>query len=195
MPYSGKFVIRIDKTLHHHLVAKAREMGYSLNCMCATLLATGLRQNILAEGPNELSPSLKNLLHPLVDKFSERFGPHLLGIMAFGSRVAGTASLRSDLDLLIILSDEETICRSLYTWWEETVSYTSSFEINPHFVHLPNQTEEAGGLWMEVAMDGRIVWQQDSQVTEWINQLQQAIAQDHARRYWSHGHPYWVKKT
>ena len=42
MEYSGKFNVRIPKSLHRDLALKAEEEGVSLNALCSTLLARGI---------------------------------------------------------------------------------------------------------------------------------------------------------
>lgn len=42
--YSGKWVVRTPKSLHRHLVERAREEGVSLNALTVAMLAQGLGQ-------------------------------------------------------------------------------------------------------------------------------------------------------
>jgi predicted HicB family RNase H-like nuclease len=40
--YSGKFVVRLPRSLHRRLAERAREEGISLNYLVATLLSEGV---------------------------------------------------------------------------------------------------------------------------------------------------------
>jgi len=49
--YSGKFVLRVPKFLHHELVDQAEQEGVSLNTYCLTVLAKAVGRNAPVTGP------------------------------------------------------------------------------------------------------------------------------------------------
>ena len=49
--YSGKFVLRVPKSLHRELVEQAEQEGASLNTYCLTVLAKAVGRNVPVTGP------------------------------------------------------------------------------------------------------------------------------------------------
>ena len=49
--YSGKFVLRVPKSLHRELVEQAEQEGVSLNTYCLTVLAKAVGRNAPVNGP------------------------------------------------------------------------------------------------------------------------------------------------
>jgi len=62
--YSGKFNLRIPKSLHRELALQAELEGVSLNALCSTLLA----KVTYAGGVNKSSESVKIVVPAMVDK-------------------------------------------------------------------------------------------------------------------------------
>lgn len=189
MNYSGKFVLRVDSALHKSIANKAQQRGISLNRLCSALIENGLRENKQEGVADFLNPALS----PILKNLQEKFRGALVSLLAFGSRVSGQTTSASDLDLLIVLDDTIPIERTLYSWWEERISHNEDFEISPHFVHLPKQAMDAGSLWFEVALNHRTSWDPKFEATRFIEKIRRFISEDKIRRYWSHGHPYWVR--
>ena len=55
--YSGKFNVRVPKSLHRELVERAQEEGVSLNALVSSLLQRGLGSHFVAQGaPETVSP-------------------------------------------------------------------------------------------------------------------------------------------
>ncbi|MBI2083255.1 MAG: toxin-antitoxin system HicB family antitoxin [Deltaproteobacteria bacterium] len=185
---SGKFVLRIEPKFHRLLSQEAKRNKTSLNNLCASLLKKGLEKG---EPVAEKFAFLK----PTVDQLKDHFGKNLLGVLVFGSQVTGEATESSDWDLLIILSNEIALTRSLYRWWDEEATLLGTIIVNPQFVHLPASLEEAGGLWFETACASHVMWEQGRVITDCLDQLREFIASDRVRRYWSQGQPYWVRQN
>ena len=184
--YSGKFVVRLPPELHQELAHEARSQKRSLNLVCLNLLSVGLRQEKAGGGRSERYQAVI----PLAQK---KFGRDLLTLAIFGSQVSGEATPLSDLDFLVVLSRQVPITRSLYRWWDEEVKVPEDEVWNPQFVTLPRSPEEAGGLWLEVAMAQKILWERGQVVSKFLGRLKKTIAKNEVRRYWSNGQPYWVK--
>lgn len=156
----------------------------SLNQLCVILLHRGLNAKDAGNFPE---------LNPVVKKLKAKFGDKLIGVVLFGSQATGEATASSDIDILIVLDKEIPLTRSLYTWWSDTISWTDG-ELNPHFVNCPHDASSAGGLWFEVALSGKIVYQKKSSIEQLFIKLNEYIADGNIRRYISNGHPYWVRK-
>ncbi len=187
MDYSGRFVLRLPSSLHGQLAREAERRGLSMNRLCGDLLQNALEKGGETEGRRFAA------LSPLVTTLKKHFKGDLLGVLVFGSQVTGRSSDSSDIDLLIVLSDRCPLTRALYRWWDDHVSLPSGPVVNPQFVHLPAETERAGGLWLEVASASKILWEDGGRVSKAIHALRNLIAQDRFRRCWSNGLPYWVK--
>jgi DNA-binding CsgD family transcriptional regulator/predicted RNase H-like HicB family nuclease len=57
--YSGKFIVRIPRSLHRNLIRAAKREGVSLNQYVTTLLATGVQRDaILSQVQSVLQPQL-----------------------------------------------------------------------------------------------------------------------------------------
>jgi predicted nucleotidyltransferase len=132
----------------------------------------------------------------VVPKLKMSFGKQLVGVVAFGSQVAGKATLNSDLDILIVLDERVSIKRKLYEIWDN-FNIDNDPEITPHFVNFAKSAKpiKSSGLWLEIALNHKILFEQKSQITNHFSRLQKCLANDEVRRYFSNGHPYWIWKT
>ena len=184
--YSGKFVLRLDVKTNERLVSEAERRRTSLNRLCRDILVHGLERNDVEEDPFRF-------LIPTILLLKGHFKKNLLGVAVFGSRVTGKATENSDFDVLVILADTVPLVRSLYRWWDESLEMFEGKVVNPHFVHLPASPEEAGGLWLEVAVASKILWEEKGLVTSFIDKLLLQMSSDKIRRHWSNGMPYWEK--
>jgi len=124
------------------------------------------------------------------------FHHDFLGLLLFGSEARGERTESSDLDLLIVLSPEFEITRQLYRDWEKFVKdevEIHELNVSPHFVRIPESTHDAGSLWLEVAIDGRVLFSRDHRIERILRSLRRQMAEGKIRRHLSHGHPYWEK--
>ncbi len=120
------------------------------------------------------------------------FGDELIGLLRFGSQVRGDALESSDDDYLIVLDSNKKLSRDLYRVWDHKISVDS--KISPHFCHLPNDLLNAGGLWLECALNSDVIFDPSDLLRKSVKELLVLIASGHYLRKLSHGHPYWVKK-
>lgn len=182
---SGKFVLRLKPELHSRLKRKASAQSLSLNQLCAELLERSLDDHS-QELPEALLTALRNF-----------WGSRLDAILLFGSKARKTNTPSSDIDLLLVMSENTPITRQLYFEWDTIVEQEPTLKsehYSPQFVSLPAELEGIGSLWLEVALEGKLLWEQGSQVSQRLNQIRNAIAQGHFKRQLTHGHPYWIKK-
>jgi hypothetical protein len=108
----------------------------------------------------------------------------------------GISDLRgSDTDLLLVLAPGVKLSRDLYRHWDEiTARQPGSLpaHLSPHFSRLPAAPSEAGGLWLEVALEGIVLWERAPSVSSTMAQLREFIAAGGATRKVCHGAPYWI---
>ncbi len=190
---SGKFVVRIDPALHGKLQEISRTQGISLNQLCRLRLA----QNTPLVDPSkvqsfDLPSALQNAILAL--------NIPIEGLVLFGSQVRGDATDFSDTDLLIVLQAGAEITRDLYAVWDERMQSQSdaidALKLVPHFAALPASVSEAGSLWLEVSLNGTVLWEKSrGRVKRFLFTLREAIAEGQFQRKSSHGHPYWVRGT
>lgn len=184
--YSGKFVLRISSELHKKLTDISIRKRASLNSLCVSLLNKGL-------GLEDDRSDISTRFEPIINKLRSKFKDRLAGVVLFGSQATGEATESSDIDILIVLEDSISLNRSLYSWWDSEIVWDDG-EMNPHFVTYPKNIDTVTGLWFEIAISGKIIYQKNVAVSQIISKLKKFIADGRVRRYISNGHPYWVKE-
>lgn len=180
--------MRLPPDLHERLVARSLKEDLSLNGLCVTLLSSGLDRP-------KLENAALNIAAPALSILQRLFGRQLLGVVAFGSRIAGTATGASDLDLLVVLAKSTPIRRNLYRQWDEAAAALSGTEFDPHFAHMPAHAKEAGAVWLEAASSGEIIFDPRNRIAKLLESIRKPIASGSVRRAWSHGHPYWTRSS
>jgi len=86
--------------------------------------------------------------------------------------------------------------RRLYEAWDALLAERAlEREINAHFVHLPRAAETASSLWLEVAVEGRIVRDRTGKIERFLVDVRRAIASGRFIRGVSHGQPYWKRSA
>ena len=179
---SGRFVLRIDPTLHESLRKAARAEGMSLNRYCARRLAS-------PDAP--LGPPAA----AVVRRATSLLGDSLLGVVAFGSWVRGDASSTSDVDILLVAHDSVAISRDLYRQWDDQPALNwNRHQVSPHFVHLPLETDAVSGLWAEVAVDGLVLFEQEHVVSRRLAGVRRRIVEGRVSLRLARGQPYWVRE-
>jgi predicted nucleotidyltransferase len=117
----------------------------------------------------------------------------------FGSMAKGIETDTSDCDLLLVLSSDSSISRSLYKKWDEevldkiTLTMSKGREISPHFVRFTNNFEDIHSLWLEVAISGIVLWSHDLETELLLQKIRLAIANGRFVRKTTHGQPYWIR--
>lgn len=192
---SGTFVVRISPGLHRSLRDLAAKRGQSLNRLCAEAFERAVCPTIGAE--SRPAAGTGTPLKLLADECIRVFGKDLLGVVLFGSVARGEAFPGSDLDILLVMDRCRPIHRDLYSRWEEALSSfterSSPRDVGPHFSHLPGSPRQAGSLWLEIAIDGIVLWERAGEVSAALRDLRAHIAGGEIRRRVRHGHPYWVR--
>lgn len=181
-------MLRTSPELHQQLSKRAHDSGQSLNQTCVKLIENALQNK---EQESAWEKSLRKVL-PQVQK---HFGEQALAVAVFGSQVRGDASQSSDIDVLIVLKSETPITRSLYQWWDSHIQVQSPYPVNPHFMHIPKDPASASGIWFEIALSHKIIYEKTQQLTPFLRKILQLVENGSMRREWSYGHPYWVRSA
>lgn len=184
--YSGRFLLRVGRDLHERLAAEARDLGLSLNEHCVRRLSGKAVGDRLA--PLGLDGAF-------LERMVAAFPRQPLAVVLFGSMARGDHGTGSDVDLLVVFERDVRITRSLYGSFDEAVD-VSGFRHppNPHLVALPRDAESCGGLWVEVAMDGLVLWERGTAVSAFLGALRDRVAAGALRRRTAYGHAYWVRR-
>lgn len=179
---SGRFLLRITPGLHAVLRRAAAQAGISLNDYCARKLAAPVGDLSSLEGASRA-----------VQRAASLVGEKLVGIAAFGSWTRREAAAGSDIDLLVVVEGSVPLTRELYRAWDEEPVSWEGREVEPHFVHLPEEGRVAAGLWAEVALDGIVLFERDLAVSRRLTQVRRDIVSGRIVRKTSHGQPYWAE--
>jgi predicted nucleotidyltransferase len=179
-PASGRFVLRIEPALHAALREAAGVAGLSLNEYC--------RRRLMAPGLEVSGPALD-----VVSSGIAVVGGALVGVVAFGSWAREEQVAGSDVDVLLIVSEEVAIRRELYRVWDAKPVFWGSYPVEPHFVHIPAAGARISGLWAEVAVDGVVLFERGLEVSRFLAALRRRIADGGLVRRRIHGQPYWVE--
>lgn len=183
---SGKFVLRIPQSLHKSAKERALRDGISLNEVCNKSIKGYLGRTF------DISRQHGDEESEWIDKTKALFKNTLFGVVLFGSAARGEAGELSDIDLLIVLDKKVTLSRKLYTLWDRNTRYGL---VSPHFTHIPATVQAAGSLWLEVAIDGILLYETDRRISKFLAQLRRAIADGKMKRRFAHGHAYWIKNA
>lgn len=176
---SGRFVLRLDPSLHHRLREEARDAGVSLNELCRRKLEASMI---------DLPPALDAALAHADDKLQGI----LLGIVVYGSWARGEATPESDIDLLLVLKPEVALDREIYRRWDDDPPAWDGMPFEPHFVRLPDPDREITSTWAEAALDGIVLRDPSLMVSRALGSIRRAIADGEIVRRSVHGQPYWV---
>jgi hypothetical protein len=184
--YSGRFVLRVGRELHERLAAEARALSLSLNEHCVRKLSgTAVGERLAGVG----------LDGAFVDRLVGAFPAQPLAVVLFGSVARGDFGTGSDTDLLVVFGPDVHITRSLYRCFDAVVDPAEfRHPPNPHLVALPRDATSCGGLWLEVAMDGIVVWERGTTVSSFLGALRERVATGALLRRTAYGHAYWVRR-
>ncbi len=164
----------MDPSTHKALKEKADELGESLNSLCLKrLVGTPLHVSSVP-----------------VQKLISEFKP--IGVALFGSAARDESRDSSDIDLLIVLDRHQTISRQLYSQWDQV--FPTEKKLSPQFVQWPELEAAVGSLWLEVALDGEILYDPTQQLKKSLRRIRKMIAEGRYQRKSSHGHSYWVSQ-
>lgn len=176
---SGKFVLRLDPRTHKALKNEARTRGESLNSVC--------QRKLRSHGGSQGNSQWNEVCERVVSEFAPR------GIVLFGSVARGEETKGSDVDFLVVLPEDQVLSRDLYRRWDQ-IFLKEKRELSPQFVHLPQVSGPLGSIWLEVAIEGEILYDSNSALRSVLFKIRSQIAEGNYLRKVSHGHPYWVRQ-
>lgn len=176
---SGRFLLRIDPSLHRRLREAAKDAGISLNDLCSVRLSAPVTD---VGGPGAA----------VAARAASQFGDALVAVILYGSWARDELASDSDIDVLVVVDDEVSITRTLYREWDEQPLTWESREVDVHFAHQP-AGERAGGLWFEVAIEGLVLFDRDLRLSRTLAAIRSLVASGRIVRHHSSGHSYWVE--
>ena len=179
---SGKFVLRVGPQLHDKLRKLGHAQGSSLNTLCKEILESYM-------GLSNEDPYTQEWIELIKQTWKRK----LSGLVFFGSYARGDTHSASDMDLLIVLKSHIKPNRNQYKVWDK-ISEKLPNILSPHFVSLPQDYQNIGSLWYEVALDGTILWEEDKKISSVLRAIRHKIAAGNIIRKVTDGHPYWIKK-
>ena len=177
MPETSKVLLRLPEELHSRVKALAARRSMSVNALLVDAIERGL--SLAATDTVE---------NRVVKKAREDFQDALIGVLLFGSRARGDAHDTSDTDLLIVVSSNVRIERSLYRSWD--LSLPDNIVV--HIAHLPTTAEGAGSLWLECALDARVLFDPSGMLRRRLMEIKEAILSGKYVRKMTHGQGFWV---
>jgi len=180
-------VLRTGPELHERLKAEALSLNVSLNELCLRKLASnGFTNDHFAD---------LGLDRKFLESVALSFPSKPLAIVLFGSFARKQSGPQSDLDLLIVFKRGTSLTRSLYDCFDNVADAAHFRHVpNPHLVCLPDNVKDAGSIWLEVAMDGILLWEQGSDVSSFIRDLREYISRGSIIRKSAYGQPYWLRE-
>lgn len=171
-----EFLLRLPLNLYERLKSDANKRELSVNSYSKQILMCG------APFP-EIFISIQSLLLSL-------FPEDIVGILIFGSFARGEAFDSSDIDVLLIINSSIPIERDLYEKVDRLK--LGGREISVTIVHLPKEVSDVGSLWLEVALDGIVIYDPDIKVSQFLMLVKQYILKGSVQRRISYGVPYWT---
>lgn len=175
--------MRIDPALHGRLKSEAHGLGVSLNEYCASLMSGSALSS-----PEELR------FAPVIARAMTMLGSRLVGVAVFGSWPRGEATQISDIDLLIVVTNDTPLKRSLYREWDQAPVALEGHTVEPQFVRLPAMSETSAGIWGEMAVDAIVLFDRGYRLSRYLAKVRRDIVDGRIVRKQAHGQAYWVSR-
>ena len=172
-----RILLRLPPALHQVVKAKAQERNTSVNSVLVQAIQDGL-----SSGGIEGSESR------IIEMAKSQFGSSFVGLLLYGSKARGDAYDTSDTDILLVVDQSVRIERELYRQWDATLPTDISINIS----HLPPTAREAGSLWLECALDARILFDQTGILRKRLDEIKELILSGTFVRRTTHGQGYWI---
>ncbi|MFN4896824.1 MAG: toxin-antitoxin system HicB family antitoxin [Pseudomonadota bacterium] len=174
---SSRILLRLPPELHQRAKERARELNVSLNSTLIRAIERGL-----SHAPAE------QVEHTIITKATRQFGQAFIGLLLYGSRARGDAYDSSDTDLMVVVDHSVKIERRLYQTWDTLLPDYASLTI----AHIPTTARDAGSLWLECALDARIIYDPTGALRRRLDEIRELILSGVFVRRTTHGQGYWI---
>ena len=177
MEEDRKILLRIPASLHEQIKARAKAAKISINSLLQRYIEQGALGVTAVSGTDEI-----------IRAADAQFGSNFIGLLLFGSRARGDAHDTSDTDIMLVVDPSVRIDRAAYRYWDQNTPEGISIQIS----HLPAAPREAGSLWLECALDGRVLHDPSGRIVEFLNHARGYITSGAVIRKTTHGQGFWV---
>jgi predicted nucleotidyltransferase len=177
--FSGKFVVRIPGSVHAQLHADSKALGISLNQLC--------QQKLLQESDSH------SIFSDAIALARSIAGKDFIGCILFGSYARQTYRSSSDVDIMIVVRESFQARRKDIQRWDDANIVIDQLPTSVSFARIPQDDVPSNVLWLEAAIDGKVLSDPTNVVHTTLSRLRRAIADNLISRRYSHGHSYWVK--
>jgi predicted nucleotidyltransferase len=173
-----RLLLRLPPDLYRRVKARAEQSDESIN----SVLVQAIEHGLLA-CKMELVQSL------IIRKARAQLGQDFVGLLIYGSRARGDFYDTSDADLLLVVSDKIQIKRELYRAWDQILPD----EVSLNIAHMPVADSNIGSLWLECALDARIIYDPSGVIRRRLEEIRGLILSGAYVRKTTHGQGYWIK--
>jgi predicted nucleotidyltransferase len=177
--HTVRILLRLPPALHQRAKERASELNTSLNSALVRAIERGL-SGIPAE----------QFENTIITKATHQFGSAFVGLLLYGSRARGDAYDTSDTDLMLVVDQSVKIERSLYRDWDAALPEDTSLMI----AHIPVTARDAGSLWLECALDARILYDPTGTLRMRLEEIKELILSGVFVRRTTHGQGYWISQ-
>lgn len=175
----ARILLRLPTSLHRSVKGRAAQTGVSVNAVLVQAIEDGLSM-----GPEH------QWVPVILETAKAQLGEKFLGLLLYGSKARGDAYKQSDTDLLLVVEPSVHIERSLYREWDKRLPENLSLNI----AHLPKRASEAGSLWLECALDAKILHDPSGRLRTRLSEIRDLILSGSFVRKTTHGQGYWLAK-
>lgn len=172
-----RILLRLPEALHQMVKARATEGNSSVN----SVLVQAIQQGLSMGDVGKVEPLI-------IKKATSEFGDAFVGLLLFGSRARGDAYKTSDTDILLVVDQSVRVVRELYRSWDEILPDGISLNIS----NLPLTASEAGSLWLECALDAKILYDPTGALRRRLDEIKEMIVSGVFVRRTTHGQGYWI---
>lgn len=176
---SRRILLRLSANLHEQAKDRARAAGISLNRFLERCVARGLADSVP-----------ENAVGVVIEAAQKAYCDGFLGLLLFGSQARGDVHDASDTDLLLIVRDSIRIERAMYRTWDAMLPAGISL----HISHVPSDLSDPGSLWLECALDARILYDPSGVLGKTLQTVKELILSGAFTRRITHGQGYWVPR-
>ena len=174
-----RILLRLPANLHEQAKDRARAAGISLNRFLERCVARGLASAV----PDDA-------VGAIIEAAQKEYDGGFLGLLLFGSQARGDVHDASDTDLLLVVRDTIRIERAMYRAWDTMLPEGISL----HISHVPSDLSDPGSLWLECALDARILYDPSGLLGKTLHTVKELILSGAFTRRTTHGQGYWVPR-